>query len=246
MNNQQTNQRESPEGIVTLLEAEEWYQSLVEECKAIVVETEFCSRLEIIKGKWLLGEAILQANESFERKKIYGSEIVSRVAESLGISRREIWRCIQFAKKYPKLVREENELSLDPFLEGKNISWRKIASKYLPEPASEEKEKCSHSEVEEISFLKCKNCKENLEGHSRILIKENIAKTLQDWARTNNFPKYNLSEEGSAPFTLSGEKEWEGYLKNQFRTIPELWKAWKRIEGKFIQRLQRSDPKLWE
>ena len=66
------------------LEEEEWYQNFIEECKAIVVETEFCSRLEIIKGKWLLGEAILQANENFERKKIYGSEIVSHVAESLG------------------------------------------------------------------------------------------------------------------------------------------------------------------
>jgi len=232
--------------IEKVLEEEEWYQAFIEECKAIVVETEFCARLEIIKGKWLLGEVILQANENFERKKIYGSEIVSRVAESLGVSQREVWRCIQFAKKYPKLVKEENELSLDPFLEGKNISWRKIASKYLPEPASEEKEKCSHSEVEEISFLKCKKCKDNLGGHSRTLVKENMVKTLQDWVRANNFPKYNLSEEGAIPFTLSGEKEWEGYLKNQFRTIPELWKVWKRIEGKFIQRLQRSDPKLWE
>lgn len=49
-------------------------------------------------------------------------EIVQRVAQSLGISERDLWYCIQFRKKYPDL----NNLP-----EGKNITWHKIENRLL-------------------------------------------------------------------------------------------------------------------
>jgi len=102
-------------------------QLLVEECKAIITEAEFTSRWALVEGYHQLGERILQENENFERAKIYGKKIVSRVTESLEgkASQRTVWRSIQFAKKYP---------SLDLLPEGKNTSWRDICNKYLPVP----------------------------------------------------------------------------------------------------------------
>ena len=61
------------------------------------------------------GKRILEENDNFERKKIYGKEIVSRVSISLGKSRQTIHRVIQFVKKYP-------DLNMLP--EGKNMRKR--------------------------------------------------------------------------------------------------------------------------
>lgn len=232
MSKKQVTNQQSPKKIITPLENEEWYQNFIEECRAIIVETGFNARMELIKQKWLLGERVLKEYENFERKKVYGKEIVQRVAESLKISSRDLWYCIQFTKQYPKLV-EELEISLDFLPEGKNVSWRKIINKYLPEPKSKEEGKCPHSEIEEVSFLRCKNCKENLGGHTRTLSKKELAETLRQWAETRSFFPFQINKkEAPVPFILSGKKEWENFLKNEFRTVPELWKLWKKIENK--------------
>lgn len=104
---------------------QEWYSELIEECKNIITETIFTSRWALVEGYHKLGERILEENDNFERVKIYGQEIVQRVATSLEKSGRTIQFAIQFAKKYP---------SLDSVPEGKNISWHKICNKYLPAP----------------------------------------------------------------------------------------------------------------
>ena len=49
---------------------------------------------------------------------------MSQVSQSLGKSRRIIWRAIQFARKYP---------SLDMLPKEENINWHKICNKLLPE-----------------------------------------------------------------------------------------------------------------
>lgn len=104
---------------------EQWYEALIEECKAIITETIFTSRWALVEGYHKLGERILEENNNFERKKIYGEKITTALSESLGTSTRTIERAILFAKKYP---------DLDKVPEGKNISWNKICTKYLPAP----------------------------------------------------------------------------------------------------------------
>ena len=105
------------------LESQGWYQQLIDDCKDIVVEGEFASRWALIETYHNLGKRILEENVSFERAKIYGQEITSRVSQSLDKSKRTIERSIQFARKYPEL----NKLP-----EGKDISWHKICNKLLP------------------------------------------------------------------------------------------------------------------
>ena len=102
----------------------DWYQSLIDDCRSIVVEAEFTSRWVLVQGYHTLGLRILAENDNFERQKIYGHEITSRVSLSLGKSVRTIERAIKFAREYP-------DLALLP--EGKNTSWRKICNDYLPE-----------------------------------------------------------------------------------------------------------------
>jgi len=128
-----------------LYKTEDWYQFLVEECKSIVTETTFSANELVIKGKWLLGERVIddekKLNVNFKDKKYYsdrGEGVIDNLAEDIGISPRELRRCIQFCIKYPELVMHDH-LSLEPFnKEGKTISWFKIANLYLPETTVKE------------------------------------------------------------------------------------------------------------
>ncbi|MEK6883835.1 MAG: MT-A70 family methyltransferase [Nanoarchaeota archaeon] len=104
---------------------EDWYEALVEECKAIITETIFISRWALVEGYWKLGERISEENENFKRDKIYGEKIVQGLANSLGISTRTIHYAVQAYNKFPKLGN---------IPEGKNISWNKLITQYLPEP----------------------------------------------------------------------------------------------------------------
>jgi len=101
----------------------DWFNHLIDECQSIIVEAEFTSRWVLVEGYHALGTRILEEYHNFERAEIYGKEIVSCMTQSLGKSKRTIFRSIQFARQYP-------DLALLP--EGKNTSWFKICNKYLP------------------------------------------------------------------------------------------------------------------
>lgn len=121
------------------VEGQDWFDKMIEECKAIIVEHEFNSRWALVEGYHALGTRILAENDNFERSKIYGENIVARVRESIGKSKATIWRAIQFAKKYP---------DLEALPEGKNTSWGQICKKYLPEPKEEGAEEPTKKKVE--------------------------------------------------------------------------------------------------
>lgn len=106
------------------IENKEWFNHLVEECKAIISEAVFTSRWALVEGYWRLGQRISTEN-NLDRKEIYGKKIVKGLAESIGISERTLWYALKTYDKYPKL---------DQVPEGKNISWNKLITKYLPEP----------------------------------------------------------------------------------------------------------------
>jgi len=95
---------------------EEWYGLLIEDLQDIIVERTFNANWEKIQGHWEVGRRILQDNQHFEDRFIYGKQVAVTVAQSLNVSRRHVYRCIRFARKYPNL----------------NVTWNKIIREYLP------------------------------------------------------------------------------------------------------------------
>ena len=108
--------------LLPLLENQEWYQALIEECRANLAEAEFQTRWSLIEGYHRIGKLILEAYPNFEREKIYGEKIVQSVAKSLSRSPRSIYYAIGFAKRFEKL---------DEMPEGKTITWSGLVRKYL-------------------------------------------------------------------------------------------------------------------
>ena len=107
-----------------------------------------------------MGQRILAENGNFERRKIYGDEIVSELAQSLTRSKRVIWRAIQFARKFPDLGK---------LPEGKDTNWSRIVQVYLPETKTESKEEIdirNHAP----KLRRCVTCnKWRLEGEKKYL-----------------------------------------------------------------------------
>ena len=108
--------------VVTDARQEPWYELLVDDCKAIMTEGIFNSRWTLLETYHQLGERIVTDN-NFDRKEVYGKKIIAGLRESLRTSESTIWRAVQFYEKYPQL---------ETVPEGKNISWNKIITKYLP------------------------------------------------------------------------------------------------------------------
>lgn len=125
-----------------MLESQEWYKHLIEDLDSIITQSVKNSREELIRGYHEFGTRLLAEFDNFERSKIYGEKITSRVAESMGKSVRTVERAVSFAKKFPN-VEKVYELP-----EGENISWHKIVNNYLPE---------SKKEIEHKDRL-CPNC----------------------------------------------------------------------------------------
>lgn len=106
----------------------DWYEVLVEECKAIITEAVFTSRWALVEGYHHLGERIVNEN-NLDRKEVYGKKILHDCAKSIGVSDRTLYYAIQFYDKYPRL---------DMLPEGKNITWSKIKTQYLTAPKKPE------------------------------------------------------------------------------------------------------------
>ena len=102
--------------------AESWYTVLVDELKDCIIEKTFTSRWELIDCYHQVGIRILQENDNFERAKIYGQEILQRLAKSLGKSQRTLAYAVKFAGLYP---------DLNALPEGKTVSWNHVINKYL-------------------------------------------------------------------------------------------------------------------
>src|SRR3990170_1228164 len=102
---------------------EEWYQALIEDCKAIIVEAVFNSRWALVEGYHQVGERIV-TDKNFQKYAKGNYSSFQGLGKNLGIAVSTIYYAVQFYEKYP-------DLSQVP--EGKNISWNKIITKYLPE-----------------------------------------------------------------------------------------------------------------
>jgi hypothetical protein len=104
------------------LQNEQWYITLCEDCRDIVVETEFASRWTLVEGYHSLGKRIIQETEKLDKLSQSGIDVISQVAVDIKRGRRTVYYAIQFAREYP-------DLNLLP--ESKNTSWHHIVNKYL-------------------------------------------------------------------------------------------------------------------
>lgn len=110
---------------------QELYNQLVEECRGIITERVFRSRLEIILAHGEIGACITH-NALYKKYGKQNKEFIERLAQGIGISYSEVSRSIQFWNKYH--IDKSNSESWSKFKEGKNISWAGIKQYYLPNP----------------------------------------------------------------------------------------------------------------
>lgn len=128
-----------------------WYQNLVEDCKDIITETIFTSRWTLIEGYHQLGKRIRQDSEKMPITELVQDLAVTFNKQNMKMfSERTLWYAVQFYDTYPDI----NKLP-----EGKNISWNKIITKYLPKAKSEEVESESIAdEDKQEAKITCPRC----------------------------------------------------------------------------------------
>jgi len=125
--------------VKSLIESD-YYQQLVEDCRAILTERSFNARMEIVIGYHELGKRI--ATDPLFRKFGKGNkQFIENFAKDLKISPRSIYYAIRFYEKFP---------TLQQLPEGKNISWYGIVRKYLTDGKEKEKR--------EKKVVKCPKC----------------------------------------------------------------------------------------
>jgi len=109
------------------LQQEEWYKLLVDDCKATITEAVHSSRWILVEGYWDVGKRI-RKDENVKKYAKQSSEFLASLAKNIGTSTRTLYYCLQVYDKYP---------NIQQIPEGKNISWNKLITKYLPEPKVE-------------------------------------------------------------------------------------------------------------
>jgi len=114
--------------VVVPIENEQWYSQLIEDCKDIITEAVFTSRWALVEGYHQLGERIVTDSDYNKWEQNKAGLVLQGLAKDINISERSLYYAIQFYEKYPRL---------DAVPEGKNITWNKIITKYLPTPKVE-------------------------------------------------------------------------------------------------------------
>jgi hypothetical protein len=71
--------------------------------------------------KWYLGDRLLE-----EGQEVLTEEVVSKIGVELRIGRSDLFYCLAFRKKFPRL-----ETLWEQAPEGKNISWHKLVNHYI-------------------------------------------------------------------------------------------------------------------
>jgi len=91
-----------------------WYQQLIEDLQILNFRG-------IVQTKHAIGKRIIEDELKFGKPK-YGNHTIENLAKDLDIEQSDLYRCIQFAEKYPEISDTVRKLS-----------WRRIIHKLLPE-----------------------------------------------------------------------------------------------------------------
>lgn len=117
------------------LVVQDWYTALVDEVQSTLTEAVFASRWTLIEGYHTVGKLLREHDD-----KVSMTELVNKCAEDMGVSDRKLWYAVQFYDKFPDIQKLPG---------GKNVSWSKIKTEYLPESTTKKVEKpkpnvCKH------------------------------------------------------------------------------------------------------
>jgi len=109
----------------------EIYNLLVEDCKAIIVESFSRQNENTLEARWEIGRSIVQVNDEMVRQKIYGKGIIVNLSTQLGegFSERNLTYCVKFYKTTKEHKTFSNVLRNLP--EGKNTTWHDMCNKHL-------------------------------------------------------------------------------------------------------------------
>ena len=107
------------------LQTQEWYNHLVEQLQATLTEAIFNSRWALVEGYWISGKLIREAwkEHYIDENPVNVTQLLQDLAVSISKSYRTLWYALATFDTYP---------SIDKLPEGKNISWNKLITKYLP------------------------------------------------------------------------------------------------------------------
>ena len=108
---------------------DQWMTELADQIEELATEGIFNSRWMLLQTYHGIGHLILD-NENYKRYSHGNGQILTDLSELCGVHVRDLQRSIQFATKYP---------DMNALPEGKNISWNKVITKYLPDTPPEEK-----------------------------------------------------------------------------------------------------------
>ena len=132
-----------------IMNIEEIYNELIEDCQSIIIQTWKDAENLVIKGNYLLGEAILQASQHMDVTKL-----VDRVSGDLRMSSRKLWYSVKFAKQFKSWD------AVNKIIE-ENTTWTGIKQQYLTESDTPQPKKIDQGHVllvDDIALLaeKCK------------------------------------------------------------------------------------------
>src|SRR3990167_3456078 len=209
------------------LQTQDWYNALVDDCKAIITERLYRSRQEIIECWHEVGERI--TTDVYYQKYAKGNvERQRKLAEDIGKSLQSLYFAIQFYSKFPVLSN-----ALETFKEGKNISWFKIVNKYLPELPKDE----TPLTEEQIAKFQKQVIQGDCIEEMKKLPDKSIDMIYVDPPYGVGKDEWDTFEEGEfLPFTLSWIKECLRLLKDKshfFIHFPSQKAAW--LEGLILE-----------
>lgn len=133
------------------IELSEEFNYLKEEVSAIIHETTFRIESERLKSKWLIGKSIVD----FHPDREYGKAVIKRLASDLNVGERDLYYCVKFVDKFPKLLDQFNEIDVGIInIEGKTPSWTSLKQDLLVE------KKCLHekTKTKTIEIEVCTAC----------------------------------------------------------------------------------------
>jgi len=111
---------------------EEWYQCLVEECRAIIIQRVKNSRTELIVGYGELGERIC-TDPNYKKYGKGNQQFVGELFKDVNINKTTGYYAIKFYETYIREKFPDVSTALETLFpeEGDNLSWNRIKFKYL-------------------------------------------------------------------------------------------------------------------
>jgi hypothetical protein len=117
--------QESKELQISSYIGNEWFSILADDIKVIITEAVHNSRWDLVSGYWQVGERIEQEIRTRPINKI---QLFQDLGETISKGNSTLYYAHKAFIKYP---------DINTLPEGKNISWNKLITKYLPDPRKE-------------------------------------------------------------------------------------------------------------